>query len=67
MPIKYRLSGRTLAMFLDKDRHMAPLLPHGAIITTDGKKFNGEKLLTWDDKVMMMFTHDVQKRGTVIA
>ena len=68
MPKKYRLSGPTLAMYLEDGRHIGQLLPEGATITTDGKKFNGEKLLniTWDDKPMMMFTHDVQQRGTPI-
>ena len=68
MPTKYRLTGPTLAMYFENGRHIGRLLPDGATIITDGKKFNGEKLLniTWDDKPMMMFTRDVQRCGTPI-
>jgi hypothetical protein len=68
MPAKYRLTGLTLVMYVEDGRHIGRLLPDGATIITDGKKFNGEKLLdiTWNDKPMMMFTQDVKKRGTLI-
>ena len=68
MTMKYRLSGPTLAMYDEDGLHIGQLLPDGAMIVTDGKKLNGEKLLniTWNEKPMMMFTQDVQKRGTPI-
>ena len=69
MPItKYRITDPTLAMYLEDGHHVSETVPRGATISTDGKKFNGEKLIEiiWNSKSMMMFTQDVKKHGQLI-
>jgi len=52
-------------MFLEDGRHVAHLVPEGAMISIDGKTFNGNKLIevTWAGKIVMMFTQDLRTRG----
>ena len=65
---KYRINSPTLAMFAVDGQHVAQVVPEGTTITTDGKKFNGEKLIevVWNGKVVMMFTQNVRSRGELI-
>jgi hypothetical protein len=61
----YLISSPTIALFLEDGRHVAHLVPEGSLISTDGQPFNGNKLMevTWDEKVVMMFTQDLRTRG----
>lgn len=61
----YLISSPTIALFLEDGRHVAHLVPEGSLISTDGQPFNGNRLMevTWDEKVVMMFTQDLRTRG----
>jgi hypothetical protein len=65
---KYLISSPTIALVLEDGRQVAHLVPEGAMIRTDGKPFNGNKLIevTWAEKVVMMFTQDLRARGKKI-
>jgi hypothetical protein len=66
MPIeKYRIDSPTIALFQEEGRHVAHTIPTGAIISTDGKPFLGNKLMEvlWDKKAVMMFAQDIRARG----
>ena len=62
---RYLICSPTIALFLEDGRHVAHVVPEGAIISIDGKTFNGNKLIevTWAEKVVMMFTQDLRSRG----
>ena len=64
----YFIISPTIALFLEDGRHVAHLVPEGAIITTDGQPFNGNQLIevTWAEKIVMMFTQDLRGRGKKI-
>ena len=64
----YLISSPTIALFLEDGRHVAHLVPEGALVTTDGQPFNGNRLMevTWAEKVVMMFTQDLRARGKKI-
>jgi hypothetical protein len=69
MPMdRYCISSPTIALFLEDVRHIAHMVPKGATITIDGKTFNGNKLteVTWEERVVMMFTQDIRSRGVKI-
>jgi hypothetical protein len=69
MPLeKYLLSSPTIALFLEDGRHVARWIPQGATISIDGKTFNGNKLMevSWNKKVVTMFTQDLRTRGKKI-
>ena len=65
---KYLISSPTIALVLEDGRQVAHLVPEGAMIRTDGKPFNGNKLIevTWAEKVVMMITQDLRARGKKI-
>jgi hypothetical protein len=65
---RYLISSPTIALFLEDGRHIAHLVPEGAMISTDGTPFNGNKLIevTWAEKIVMMFTQDLRTRGKKI-
>ena len=65
----YLISTPTIALFLEDGRHVAHLVPVGAVISTDGKPFNGNRLMevAWDDRHVMMFTQDLRTRSKKIA
>ena len=65
---RYLISSPTIALFLEDGRHVAHLVPEGSLISTDGKPFNGNRLMevTWADKAVMMFTQDLRTRGKKI-
>jgi hypothetical protein len=62
---KYLICSPTIALFLEEGRHVAHLVPEGAMISIDGKTFNGNKLIEviWAEKIVMMFTQDLRTRG----
>ena len=55
----------TLALFEEDGRHVAKTVPTGAIVTVDGKAFDGEKLVsvTRDGETVMIFTQDLKSRS----
>ena len=65
----YLIRSPTIALFLEDGRHVAHLVPEGAMISTDGEPFSGNRLMevTWADKVVMMFTQDLRTRGEKIG
>jgi hypothetical protein len=62
---RYLICSPTIALFLEDGRHVAHLVPEGAMISIDGKTFNGNKLIevSWAEKIVMMFTQDLRTRG----
>ena len=62
---RYQIRRPTIALFLEDDRHVAHMVPAGAVIVVDSDRFNGNKLVEvmWDGKKAMMFTQDIRKRG----
>jgi hypothetical protein len=62
---RYLICSPTIALFLEDGRHVAHLVPEGAMISFDGKTFNGNKLIevTWAERIVMMFTQDLRTRG----
>jgi hypothetical protein len=65
---RYLISSPTIALLLEDGRHVAHMVPEGAMISLDGKTFNGNKLMEvmWDEKAVMMFTQDLRSRGKKI-
>ncbi len=62
--VRYRITQPTIAMFLEKDRHVARHVPTDSIILVDGT-LDGDKLtnVRWDDQDVMMFTQDLRSRA----
>ena len=65
---KYLICSPTIALFLEDGRHVAHLVPVGAVISTDGEPFNGNRLMevAWADRHVMMFTQDLRTRSKKI-
>jgi hypothetical protein len=66
MPIgRYRITNPTIALFHEDGRHVAHMVPSGAIIHVDNATFAGDKLLDviWNGKKVMMFTQDLRSRS----
>jgi len=66
---RYLICSPTIALFLEDGRHVAHLVPEGAMISIDGKTFNGNKLIeaSWAEKIVMMFTQDIRSRSTQLV
>jgi len=66
MPIgRYRITQKTMALFLEGARHIARTVPANTIITVDGEAFDRDRLVdvTWNDKKVMMFAQDLRSRA----
>jgi hypothetical protein len=66
MPVgRYKIMNPTIAVIVEQDRHLAHMVPAGAIVTTDGGDFDDEHLVdvTWDGKKAMMFAQDLRSRA----
>lgn len=66
MPIgRYRISHPTLALLHEDGRHVARMVPRGAIISVDSHAFDDDRLVdvTWDGRKVMMFTQDLRTRS----
>jgi hypothetical protein len=61
----YRIKNPTVALFEEEGRHVAHMVPAGAIINTNGAAFDGEKLVNveWEGKTVMMFAQDLRSRA----
>jgi hypothetical protein len=61
----YRITSPALVLFQENNRHTSHMIPKGAVVTFEGKTFNGDKLVEvlWDGKVVLMFTQDLRSRG----
>ena len=58
-----------MVLFLEDGRHISRMIPKDATISTEGKTFNGDKLVEviWEDMVVMMFTQDIRSRSTQLV
>jgi hypothetical protein len=66
MPLgRYRITSPTIAVIIEDGRHVAHMVPSGAIISVDGVSFDKDRLVdvTWDNKKAMMFTQDLRSRS----
>lgn len=65
---QYRIESPTIAMVLEDGRHVAHMVPSGAVITIESETFNGNKLVEvlWEGKLVMMFTQDIRSRGVKV-
>ena len=63
MSEKFRLKTATIALFPEDGRHVARVVPLGAVI--DVGSLEGKKLIEvfWDGKNILMFADDVRARG----
>jgi hypothetical protein len=64
----YRITSPALVLFRENERHVSHTIPKGAVVSFDGKTFDGDKLVEvqWDGKVVLMFTQDLRSRGVKI-
>ena len=65
---RFRINSPTIALFEQDGRHVADIVPIGAIVEIDSKTFNGNKLVTvlWNGASVMMFTQDLRSRGETV-
>ena len=65
----YRITSPTLTMFLEDGRHVPRLLPKEAIVTIESETFDGNKLVevSYEGKIVMMFTQDLRTRGEKVV
>jgi hypothetical protein len=65
----YRITSSTIALFLEDGRHVAHMVPIGAVVLVDRETFNGDKLVEvlWAEKLVMMFTQDIRTRAEMIG
>ena len=69
MPVgRYRIMNPTIAVIIEEGRHVAHMVPAGAIVTVDGGALDGERLVdvTWDGKKAMMFAQDLRARAIAV-
>jgi hypothetical protein len=67
---RYRITQPTIAVFQEGGRHVAHIVPSGALITIiDGTAFDGNRLVevTWDGRQVMMFAQDLRSRAETAA
>ena len=64
----YRIKNPTIALFEQDGRHVAEMLPTGAIVEIRSETFDGDKLVNvvWEAKDVMMFTQDLRRRGELV-
>jgi hypothetical protein len=65
---KYQITSPTMVLILEGGRHVSYMVPTGAVITIEGKTFNGNTLVEvlWAGQTVMMFTQDLRSRGLKI-
>ena len=66
MPIKrYRITEPTIAISQDAGRGVAHTVAMGSIVELNNGPLDGDKLVevTWNGKVVMMFTQDLRDRS----
>ena len=65
---KYRITSPTMAMLLEDGRHVAHMVPAGAVITIESETVNGNRLVEvrWGETMVMMSTQDLRSRGKKI-
>ena len=65
----YRITSPTISLFLDGERHVARMLPKGALVKIESETFNGNKLVEvlHEGQVVMMFTQDLRSRGEKVT
>ena len=64
----YRITSPSLVLLQVNDRRVSHMIPKGAVVSFDGKTFNGDKIVevVWDGKIVLMFTQDLRSRGEKI-
>jgi hypothetical protein len=70
MPIRrYRITNPTIAVFLEDGRHVAHMVPGGAVVTIDTAALDGDRLVdvTWEGKKVMMFAQDLRSRAVSVS
>ena len=65
LPGRFRIKEPIIALFEENGRHVARMVPAGAVVTIDGPAFDGDKLVNviWDRRDVMMFTQDLETRA----
>ena len=59
---RYHIKSPTIALLFEQGRHVARLLPVGAVILVDPTTLDGDDLVeaSWGEKEVKMFTEDVR-------
>jgi len=62
---KYRISSPTIALFQEDESRVAHTVLAGDIVAIERKALDDDGLVevTWNERVVMMFTQDVRSRG----
>jgi hypothetical protein len=65
---RFRLTRFAMAIAQREERHVAILVPEGAIIEVINGPFNGTRLMDvrYEDEVIMMFTDDMKTHTELI-
>jgi hypothetical protein len=68
---RYQITNPTIAVFPESGRHVAHMVPTGAIIMIDTVAYvgsDGGQLVnvTWDGKKVMMFAQDLRHRAVLV-
>jgi hypothetical protein len=65
MPVRYRISDPTIAMFEEDGRYVARTVASGTVVEVSDGPLDGDRLVevTWDGRNVMMFTQDLRSRA----
>ncbi len=65
---RLRLTRYAMAIAQREERHVAILIPQGAMIEVIGGPFNGTRLMDvrYDDEMIMMFTDDMKAHTELV-
>jgi hypothetical protein len=63
MSEKFRLKAATIALFPEDDRHVARVVPQGAVIDVQSLSDNKFIEVIWQGQSILMFAQDVRVRG----
>jgi hypothetical protein len=63
--VRYRIRDSTIAMSQEHGRGTAYTVSAGTIVEVHNGNFDGDKLVdvTWDGRIVMMFTQDLRMRA----
>ena len=63
MSARFRLKTATIALFPEDGRHVARVVPEGAVIHVQSVEGNKLTEVVWQGQTVLMFAQDVRTRG----
>ena len=66
---RYRIMNPTIAVIVEDGRHVAHMVPAGAVVTLDSGGLEGERLVDviWEGRKAMMFAQDLRSRAIALT